>query len=261
MKDANSRAYEDQDIVEFYVRDDLQIAEAAILEKHRLFLSHARMLDIGVGAGRTTHHFGPVVKTYLGVDFSPSMIAKCQEIFGNRYAFEILDIRDLYLWEANRFDFVLFSFNGLDNLSHQDRLTALAEIKRILAPDGLFCFSSHNMRSLKKLFHFRKSFNPFITWKRYRKHAKLVRLNGNLREIRRNPFAIIDDGAHEFRVKNYFIYPENQTEQLRAAGYADIAAYASNTGAELDLEGELCTAEDEWIYFTCRSSRQPAGVG
>ncbi len=59
----------------------------------------------------------------------------------------------------NSFDFVLFSFNGMDSFSHKDRIAALGEIRRVLRNDGIFYFLSHNLdwTGLKDLFTIKNS--------------------------------------------------------------------------------------------------------
>ncbi|MBF0188289.1 MAG: methyltransferase domain-containing protein, partial [Magnetococcales bacterium] len=48
-------------------------------------------------------------------------------------------------FETTSFDVVLFSFNGIDYIHpYSARLATLREIWRVLKPDGLFIFSTHN---------------------------------------------------------------------------------------------------------------------
>ena len=113
--------------------------ELSILEELRTELPNFRMLDIGVGAGRTTKHFAGLVKEYVGVDYSITMIKACREKFP-QYRLEVADARNLSLFDDAYFDFVLFSFNGIDAVEHQDRLAILREIRRVLRKGGYFCF-------------------------------------------------------------------------------------------------------------------------
>ena len=70
--------YESSDVVQFYEgQSDLQKPEATILEEFKKQLPEMKMLDIGVGAGRTSVHFAFLAKEYLGIDYSNRMITAC----------------------------------------------------------------------------------------------------------------------------------------------------------------------------------------
>ena len=131
----NKIVYESEDVVRFYVdQNDLQKPEATILEEFRNRLPNMSMLDIGVGAGRTTIHFALLAKEYLGIDYSSRMINACLKKFGDypeKISFLTSDARTMKLFKNNSFDFVLFSFNGIDYVDHEDRIGTLREIRRI----------------------------------------------------------------------------------------------------------------------------------
>lgn len=60
MKDgsiSNLRTWKKQDIDEYAASTELQPPEKAILDRLRDQLRQMKMLDIGVGGGRTTMHF------------------------------------------------------------------------------------------------------------------------------------------------------------------------------------------------------------
>ena len=80
----NKRVYESEDVIRFYAeQSDLQKPEATILNELRNRLPKMRMLDIGVGAGRTTTHFAVLAKEYIGIDYSSKMINACSRKFQN----------------------------------------------------------------------------------------------------------------------------------------------------------------------------------
>src|SRR5215207_6485792 len=105
------------------------------------------MLDLGVGAGRTAWFFAPRVKTYLGLDYARTMIDRCNQDLP-AYKFVVGDACRLDFAADNSYDFVLFSYNGIDHLELPERERALSEMKRVLRPGGLMAFSSHNANYL-----------------------------------------------------------------------------------------------------------------
>ena len=148
---SNFSVWRDEAIVAEYARANaLQAPEVTILNQLSSRLSSMRMLDIGVGAGRTMLHFAPRVREYWGVDCSPAMIAACalRRPRADNVRLAVCDARAMAGFPDNFFDFVLFSYNGIDYVPHRDRLDIFAEIRRVSAVDGLFCFSSHNLQHL-----------------------------------------------------------------------------------------------------------------
>ena len=65
----NLSSYEEPALVEVLsTHSELQPPERAILDRIATWLTGRRMLDVGVGGGRTTLHFAPVVGSYVGID-------------------------------------------------------------------------------------------------------------------------------------------------------------------------------------------------
>src|SRR6185437_16849190 len=124
---------------------ELQPPEIAIFSRIGPEFADKRILDLGVGAGRTTPYLLEISKNYIGIDFSLAMISACQTRYPTA-EFAVGDARDLSQFPAASFDFVLFSHNGIDCLDHPGRLRALAEIRRVLAPSGVFVFSTRNRK-------------------------------------------------------------------------------------------------------------------
>jgi SAM-dependent methyltransferase len=173
------------------------------------------------------------------------------------------------------FDFVLFSYNGLDYLSPQDRLMALAEIKRVGKKGAYFLFSSHNLNIVDRIFNdrliefqSRRSRNPrklvgslASLWRL----AVLYVLNGNPRALKARDFAVINDGMGRYHTRiswlllslmrhmgyNYFIKPHAQVRQLRSLGFHHIQVFADD-GREIADEAELAALPDAWVHYSCR---------
>ncbi len=144
---ANQNAYGDPAVVGCYAGSGARLfpSEKAILSRMANGVRGRRILDLGVGGGRTTPHLLELTADYLGVDDSPELIAACQAKFPG-VRFEQGDARALEILGEGTFDPVFFSFNGIDHVSHPERQQILAQVMHVLKPGGLFWFSSHNVR-------------------------------------------------------------------------------------------------------------------
>lgn len=139
----NADIWADPTLVHQYAgRRRLQPGEEYLFSRH--VPADCRILDLGVGTGRTTAYLRERARCYVGVDYSQPMVTAC------RLAFPGADIRqgdaqDLSSFGSGSFDVVVFAYNGLDYLyPHAARHRCLQEVGRVLAPGGRFIFSSHN---------------------------------------------------------------------------------------------------------------------
>jgi len=257
----NQRVYESDDVVTFYSeQSSLQEPEATILNEFRNRLPQMRMLDIGVGAGRTTIHFAVLTKEYLGIDYSNKMINACLEKFQNypqKISFLTADARTMKLFKDNSFDFVLFSFNGIDYMEHEERLNTMHEIRRIIKAGGYFCFSTHNLNFLLKKCSIQLSKHPTILELRIFQLLQMRLLNKKeawkaIRNSTRNAkHTMVNDGALEFRLKTYYITPFEQLKQLSELGYSNTKMYSLTNGREIKNPN---TSKDHWIYYLSQNS-------
>jgi ubiquinone/menaquinone biosynthesis C-methylase UbiE len=143
----SQQLYSTPDVVQIY-------AKAATLlptEKHLLthFLKpNMRILDLGVGGGRTTPFLAEHALEYVGVDYATAMVEACRQRFAH-LRFETMDAANLSAFADDHFDLVMFSYNGLGNM-HPDaqRIHCLQECYRVLKPGGTLIFSLHYSRSL-----------------------------------------------------------------------------------------------------------------
>lgn len=107
-----------------------------------------RVLDLGVGGGRTSPVLSHDALEYVGIDYAPAMVELCRNRFPH-LRYEAMDAADLSAFGDGHFDLVVFSFNGLGCLvPDESRLQCIAECKRVLKPGGVFIFSLHYSRSL-----------------------------------------------------------------------------------------------------------------
>lgn len=239
----NSKVYDSEGTVEYYKNWEffLQPAEQKIIQILGKSLSQYRMLDIGVGTGRTSNFFAPLVNEYIGVDYSSRMIAACHEKFPH-LTFDVQDVRSLQ-YPDNSFDLVLFSFNGLDSISPDDRTKALDEIYRVIKPGGYFAFSSHNLQGIDKLF----SFPLTLNLKRWYKVIVLRNVNKNFKKFYKEKYATIVDGAQGYQIINYYTTPEYQCKQLTQKGFGDLTLIDHQGNTSTPKEAPTLT--DLWIYY------------
>lgn len=259
--DDNRRHYERQAIAARYARQSgLRPAEAAILKRYHDQISGARILDLGVGGGRTTPFLLQLSSDYVGVDYSAEMIAQSRARFP-AVKFELADARDLSGLPDASFDFVLFSNNGIDAVAHPDRLEILRQVHRKLRVGGLFLFSSHNRNALvPKPWDMRQfDVSPLRAPLRFAKRLLLSPL-ATVNYLRRAPanevhpdYSIEVDSGNLYSLVHYRITGKAQQKQLKKIGFGAIEAFSVD-GHRL-TDSELETNEDWWIHYACR--REP----
>ena len=257
MLDVNASTYSSSRVIKHYDEyGGLQAPEKTIWQILRPELAQMKMLDIGVGGGRTTPYFAPKVKEYVAIDFSKGMIDVCREKFKTTLPaarFDLCDVRDLSRYPAGYFDFVLFSFNGLDYISEDERLRSLHGIRRVTAPRGYFCFSSHNLQSLPAFLAARCGWHPVRLLKALVSRRRLIRLNRT--QIAQLPTAdqiSIYDDVYDFGLNTFYVRPRHQVETLRRTGFGNVRLFGLTTGAEMNQPSEYNSAIDPWIYYLCR---------
>ncbi len=222
-------------------------------------LAKSRMLDIGVGGGRTTCVFAPKVLQYTAIDISKEMIDFCLMRFSGDFPKSrfLVGCASSFgqLMPDEQFDFILFSFNGIDHLDHDLRLKCLSEVYSKLTPGGFFAFSSHNLNRKdfrKRAIPIKISANPIkLAWRlgRYIK-ARLSWQFKNRKvdfdEIERVGYGRIweeatSPGAGGFS-HMYYISRENARKQIEQVGFSFVRTIAA-------LEQE---SDNRWIYYLCQ---------
>jgi SAM-dependent methyltransferase len=225
--------------------------EEVILKKITPTIKNKKLLDIGIGGGRTTKYLLDISSDYTGIDYTLS----CTEVVRSKYPGATIfccDARDLRVFAKATFDFVLFSFNAIDYMVHEDRIKSLKEIHRVLKSDGLFMFSTHNrdykyfdklpwQEEVQLSAGYLKSC-LYTLW-HLPKHFLMKR-----HEIHTDEYAIINDTAHGFALLAYYISSKAQIRQLETTGFVDVEAY--------DMEGNQTENDSAfpWTYYLARRS-------
>jgi ubiquinone/menaquinone biosynthesis C-methylase UbiE len=243
----NQKTFRNVSVAEHYVgMTTLFPPEARALEKIRNVVRGRPIMDVGVGTGRTTPYLMDLSTEYIGLDYSPEMIAKCCTQFPG-VRFEVADARRLDAYPTGHFGMVMFSFNGIDYVQHSDRLAALSECHRLLGEGGIFLFSSHNelwdqradrpvarrvlgrIKDSIRYIRYLKSMGPI----RYKAHGysyRCERVFGTTQTV-----------------ISYYITPEAQIKQLHLRGFVCNEIFNCN-GDEL-RPGMREANPSPWLYY------------
>lgn len=257
---ANKSTWERGNVVNAYSGvSELQAPECTIFGELGPRLPTMDVLDIGIGGGRTTAHLAKLARSYVGIDYSRAMIEACKRRFDTELSnttFKVCDATDMRDFQANSFDLIVFSFNGIDCVSHLDRLSVFREVHRVGRSDAVFCFSSHNILSVDRLNPLRDHFsrNPLRTFRQVVgwldwsiRHRPKVKIE----TLRAAPHAMINDGAHDNGLSLYYVRPREQLAQL-LPWFSDVRVFSLEGGQELTASDEIDRATDPWLYYLCR---------
>ena len=239
-------------MVKYYQNTErLLKAEEVLFEKLSPIIKNSKILDIGIGGGRTTKYLLPISRDYTGVDYVPQFAEETAKKYPDA---KILcsDATNLKEFADETFDFVLFSYNGLDSISNEQRLMVINEVFRVLKKGGIFMFSSHNRdyQDFNKLPWQRKieydtKFLKFFLYCLYHlpKHYKMKK-----HQIFTDDYAVVNDGDHRYSLLLYYISIDKQANQLTEFGFSDIEAF--------DMKGNLVKTDttSHWIYYLARKS-------
>lgn len=214
-----------------------------------------RVLDIGVGGGRTAQLLRDVASDYIGVDYTPEMVELCRKNHPD-LRFEHMDARDLSAFSDGSFDLIVFSYNGIDSVDAAGRLAVMREAARVLASGGAFVFSTFHRgwRGFEHRIDYRRlewTSNPVRLGLRTLRYVE-GRISGTLRQRRLRPLeqrdgehAIMLHGAHDFGVMVYATTPAQVRSQLAEAGFAMPALVLDLDGKPI---GAAASAEHEYFH-------------
>lgn len=248
----NLATYNSEQVVNWYdTYTDLMPVEKHVFEICFAGKKCSALLDVGIGAGRTTKFLLNYCEQYTGIDYSENLIRKAKLKFFDA-DLRCMNAADLSEFENNRFDFVNFSFNGLDYATLTDRMKILSEINRVLKPGAIFFFSTHN----KNAFNFNQP--PWLNkknsrWVNIKTFLKLIpflprHFSNKRREVLNEDYAIINNCAHNYGLMTFHSTPEFMKRQMESNHFCEVNFY--------NLEGKIAdeTSTDEWLFVVCKKA-------
>jgi SAM-dependent methyltransferase len=146
--DANRSTYDDPRTFQHetagpHANGWVDAAEQAAVHRFASRARGQRLLDVGIGTGRTVGLLSLLSDDYVGVDYAPRRVDAARQRFPGA-DLRVADARDLAAFDDGSFDLVFFSFNGIDYASHDERADVLAEFHRLLSADGVLSYSTLN---------------------------------------------------------------------------------------------------------------------
>lgn len=219
------------------------------------------ILDIGVGAGRTTQFLKPLGDDYIAIDYTAEMVRAFRKLHPGVRC-EQMDARDLSAFADGQFALVVFSFNGIDAVDLEGRMQVLREVHRVLRPGGRFFFSAHNHegpgRGEHPQLHIPFTWNPIkLGWRGFKSIRALPRALINHKRLRamnetHDDWSIMNAGAHDFGIVVMYTTLAETKRQLRETGFEVEAVYDSTRGAV--VEDGTDTRDMFWFHFIARKA-------
>lgn len=218
-----------------------------------------KILDLGVGGGRTTDFLLGMFKKYIGLDIMPEMIEVCKKKYASssHADFVVGNSEDLSTFEKGTFDAVFFSFNGIDYSQQPERIETLKQIKNLLTDDGVFCFSFHNIYHIYTQYNTIRKRNTIKHWLIELYRLVMLRAkNGRLYSFVDKPYLHFYDGVNWFTQSLMYSNMHYQLKITREQGFDIIQLFNYETG-EIINEGiskeELKTIP--WIGLICKKNK------
>jgi SAM-dependent methyltransferase len=214
------------------------------------------VLDVGYGGGRTVPILTAISEDYIGIDYTPEMVAAAQARFPT-VRLEHGDARDLSRFAAGSFALVFFSANGIDAVPHEGRDLFFREAHRVLQPGGVLTFSTHNLDHRNAG---RAPWDPRQRWPRDPRRVlrRLSRLPIAARAYLRNRrlasrgdgWAMLNTPLYDFGLVIHYASLTEVVRELSAAGFAGEVEVYDMFGDSLGPGDD--TGATKWFHLITR---------
>jgi SAM-dependent methyltransferase len=160
------------------------------------------------------------------------------------------DLRAVGELPAGAYDVVVLAWNVIDVLDDATRREFLGAVRRVLTPDGLLIFSSHNLAAADTrgdATRVRRDTPKHLVrdlltlprrWRNHRRRAPY--------EVHADDHAILNDLTHDFSAMHYYIGRDAQQRQLEAAGFELLEC--RDLDGRLVAPGEAAAGSSELHY-------------
>jgi len=230
----------------------------------------APLLEIGMGGGRVTSLLRLLSDRITAIDWAPEMVEACRSRYPDLDVRQG-DARDLSAFNPEQFGLVIFSYNGIDNISHVDRLTVLEGVARVLGAGGVFVYCTWNRGgpgygkppwtitwrgSATDLFKRAVRFSVRFPWNLSR-YRRMYRNWWRIRQYAEDhgDWAVGAVGGREFGLLQHFTAVTNERRTLEAAGFSSVEFF-DHFGQPILSDSESATSS--WFHAVARKPVVPA---
>ena len=248
VEEQNFRTYSSERSARTYVGDRWLPAEVAIFARYYAAHKQARILDLACGTGRLANVLAGTGRTYVGVDYSPAMVAWFQKLHPQLEVIQA-DLRSFPDVIGESFDVIWLSFNGIDSIAYDQRDIVYRNVGSCLVPGGYFIFSTHNLGHLYALNRDLRLPDCCLYCKAksaLRQHFNRARLKQHT--ATRDDFAIVNDRAQEFGLLNVYVDPTLELPRLELAGLKVLEIFDAQ-GGPVPLGTALSSLPSPWFHF------------
>ena len=142
----------------------MKIGEATRYRKKIVPEVEGRVLEIGIGSGLNLPFYSDTVKSVVGIDPSPELLAMARKRADKTpFATELINCpAEDMPFESASFDTVLTTWTLC---SIGEPLVALAEMRRVLKPTGRLVFVEHGLARSRRVIAWQNRLNPL--WRRF----------------------------------------------------------------------------------------------